>query len=81
MDVSIVRPSKSLRENLEDFLYGVSVTALRTWFAMLLIGVVHHDIWAAVPPIGYWHTLALLYLIGILRSSDEYRLWTSGGAK
>lgn len=68
--VEIVRPEKGLRESLVDFFYSVAVLALRAWLVMLLLPVV----WK---PVGYWWSLALVAVVGILTTSaDDHRLWT-----
>lgn len=44
------------------FVWGVG-----GWVLMLLLGAIHHSVWAAVPALGYWQAVlvyALLSLVG-----------------
>lgn len=37
------------------------------WALMLVFGVLHHEVAAAIPPIGYWPALAITAVLGLYR--------------
>lgn len=43
--------------------YLAFTIAMRAWLLMLAVGVVHHDVWPAVPTIGYWWSCLLCALL------------------
>lgn len=50
------------------FLVVLLVLPLRTWWAMLLFGIIHHDFISQVPAFGFWQTFFIAALINVLTS-------------
>lgn len=48
------------------------------WLVMLALGVLHHDVAAVVPPLGYWAAV-ILRLGVILTIWTTRRAWVRGG--
>jgi hypothetical protein len=46
--------------------------ALRTWFVMLGLGAIHHEMWPGVPALGFWHTLLVLWVLDGFLSTPIY---------
>jgi hypothetical protein len=43
------------------------------WIVMLLLGALHHSVWAAVPALGYWPSvlvyIALSFVAGLFKNN------------
>lgn len=44
---------------------GVLLTA---WILMLLLGAVHHSLWAAVPALGFWQCVLVAMVLNFITS-------------
>jgi hypothetical protein len=45
----------------------VSLTfGLGGWVLMLLLGAVHHSVWATVPALGYWQSVIVYMLLSLV---------------
>lgn len=44
---------------------GVLLTA---WILMLVLGGVHHSLWAAVPALGFWQSVLVAIVLNFLSS-------------
>jgi hypothetical protein len=54
---------KGLIKFVVSFITGWLTTLLYGWLFMLAVGIVHGSWWHAVPTIGYWWAVLLVYLL------------------
>lgn len=47
-------------------LVALLTSFVRAWLAMLFLGVIHHDLDARVPALGYFTTLLLTVVVGLM---------------
>lgn len=55
--------SKVYKGCLTALFTTVSVNAFQAYMFMLAIGIVHAEWWPAVPTIGYWWSLLVVFLV------------------
>ena len=83
VDVHVVQPPLSYSVYIGRMIGGWTQPLLWAWPLMLLIGAVHHDVFAAVPALGYWQTVLVKYTLGLLlpsRATDHW-MWTKPPAR
>jgi hypothetical protein len=44
-------------------LVQLMLAPLAGWWFMLGVGVIHHEWWPAVPTVGYWWSIVIVYLL------------------
>lgn len=45
----------------------VALLALVAWALMLTVGILHGSWWPVIPTIGFWPSVAVSFLVGLLR--------------
>lgn len=50
-------------ELIRGVVLNVIVALPLGWFFMLAVGIAHHDWWPAIPPIGFWWAVLLVFLV------------------
>lgn len=55
-----MRTGVSTADRVGEFAGDIAAHFARSWVLMLVIGMAHHEINPAIPPIGYWVTVILL---------------------
>lgn len=74
-EVVIVRPNSPGYELASTYLGLVLLTPLWGWIVMLLAGIID-----GVPDWGYWESVAVYLLAGLLfKSRSGYTYWTKAG--
>ncbi len=58
--------------------FAMPVMALYpAWFLMLGLGVLHHDVWSAVPALGFWATWLLSLFVYYVMSAFRAKVKTT----
>lgn len=63
MFLSSIRKKRTPREWLSYLIAQIVAWFTQTWWVMLALGGVHHDVSEQVPALGYWQTMLVLLVL------------------
>lgn len=55
--------SQAFKRFVRQLIVGLLISLSQAFCLMIAIGVLHHEWWPAMPPIGYWWALVAVYLL------------------